>query len=545
MVKNSLIYDHGNIVRSVNEMNEEKRRFSHLFFILIIACLLLFSSLSTLVTASDPTLVRITPANQTVNASETFVVSVVCSPERPVKGYELKLSFNPSLVHATSVSEGGFFSGYTTFFNPGTINNQAGTIINIYDLIVGLGNVTNEGTLVTITFTARSSSGTSALTLYGVQLTNETEYISVSVQSGSVTVEGESAPPTPPPSGPPSEENSPPSAPLTPVGPSLVEVETVYQYNSSAVDPDGDQVRLRFDWGDGTRSNWSGFVTSATSVSMSHAWQNISTYTLRVIAQDSQGLNSSWSTPLTVMVSAPEPESQSPIVSFVLPLNITSDQSVVFDASGCVDPDGVIVSYVWDFGDGTQGTGQSPSHTYYVSGVYTVTLTVTDNSGLTSSMHQIVVVAAPAASPESQPTSGIPSYFPFLLLAVVVDVVLILVYVFRDALWMMLFGGRATPTSQTQSAESQEDAVSHQPTTVSSDDDVRYIEKILDRLFLDLKKKAAPLSKESLLEAYSEVIIQAAEVQNDVRFPRLSIAEVERLVNERYHADICEFIDKL
>jgi hypothetical protein len=66
--------------------------------------------------------------------------------------------------------------------------------------------------------------------------------------------------------------------------------------------------------------------------------------------------------------------------------------SVAFDASDSADPDGTIASYRWHFGDGTTGTGVSPSHTYSADGTYTVTLTVTDNSGGTGSVsHQVSV----------------------------------------------------------------------------------------------------------------------------------------------------------
>ncbi|MBF0490990.1 MAG: PKD domain-containing protein, partial [Candidatus Omnitrophica bacterium] len=56
--------------------------------------------------------------------------------------------------------------------------------------------------------------------------------------------------------------------------------------------------------------------------------------------------------------------------------------SVKFDASHSTDSNGTIVSYTWDFGDGTTGSGQTISHVYNSSGTFNTMLTVTDNQGL-------------------------------------------------------------------------------------------------------------------------------------------------------------------
>ena len=55
--------------------------------------------------------------------------------------------------------------------------------------------------------------------------------------------------------------------------------------------------------------------------------------------------------------------------------------SVQFDGRGSRDPDGSITAWSWDFGDGAQGSGSTPSHTYTSPGRYFVKLTVTDNAG--------------------------------------------------------------------------------------------------------------------------------------------------------------------
>ena len=57
--------------------------------------------------------------------------------------------------------------------------------------------------------------------------------------------------------------------------------------------------------------------------------------------------------------------------------------TVNFDGSGSYDPDGEIVSYDWDFGDGTTDSGETVSHTFSDPGMHTVTLTVTDDQGAT------------------------------------------------------------------------------------------------------------------------------------------------------------------
>ena len=72
--------------------------------------------------------------------------------------------------------------------------------------------------------------------------------------------------------------------------------------------------------------------------------------------------------------------------------------SIAMSAAASVDPNGTVVDYAWSFGDGTTGSGASVTHTYAQDGLYTVTVTVTDNDGLTDAITTTAAVAnvAPA-----------------------------------------------------------------------------------------------------------------------------------------------------
>jgi Tol biopolymer transport system component len=76
---------------------------------------------------------------------------------------------------------------------------------------------------------------------------------------------------------------------------------------------------------------------------------------------------------------------------------------ITFYGTGSYDPDGIIVNYEWDFGDGETATGATPTHAYGDNGEYAVTLRVTDDDGGVGTDTSIVTVdnVAPTASIDS------------------------------------------------------------------------------------------------------------------------------------------------
>ena len=89
--------------------------------------------------------------------------------------------------------------------------------------------------------------------------------------------------------------NKPPNVPTIPIGPLNGFVDSLYTFSSLAKDSDGNDISIRFDWGDGDTSDWSSWTKSGDSISMSHAWSSPDSYYIKAQARDIKGEISDWS----------------------------------------------------------------------------------------------------------------------------------------------------------------------------------------------------------------------------------------------------------
>jgi PKD repeat protein len=189
---------------------------------------------------------------------------------------------------------------------------------------------------------------------------------------------------------PPAPENQLPSASFTASQLSGSDY-TVRFDGSPSYDRDGTIAAFAWNFGDGA---------TGSSASTTHVYPGAGSYQVTLTVTDNNGGTAT--SRATIELTAPDPPAnEAPLASFTAAPGV-GDLEIRFDASASRDPDGIIDSYEWNFGDGATGTGETPSHVYAAAGTYPISLTVTDNNGSVGAATASVTVTAPDA-PQSFP----------------------------------------------------------------------------------------------------------------------------------------------
>lgn len=175
-------------------------------------------------------------------------------------------------------------------------------------------------------------------------------------------------------------QNAPPEITQLQVEPSEAFEGDTVTLRGAFQDPSSrDTHTVQVDWGDGTIAEAA--VDAATrTFSVDHRYRDNPPaspfqFTIRVMVRDNSDATATRSVPVTVH---PAP----PVVNAGIDQTVDEGQEVLF-AGAFTDP-GELDTHTlrWDFGDGATAVGTlAPKHIYADDGVYTVTLTVTDNDG--------------------------------------------------------------------------------------------------------------------------------------------------------------------
>lgn len=157
---------------------------------------------------------------------------------------------------------------------------------------------------------------------------------------------------------------------------------------AASYDIDGVIETYSWNMGDGT---------VLTGPTVTHTFQNSGNYPVALTVTDDSGVanNIAIDRMFVGVNNPPKPSFEIP------PRPLSVSEAGLFDASASVDEDGQILSYMWNFGDGATGEGQVVNYAWTQPGTFTVTLTVTDDSGTGSAVQSttklVRVDAAPVA----------------------------------------------------------------------------------------------------------------------------------------------------
>ncbi len=160
-------------------------------------------------------------------------------------------------------------------------------------------------------------------------------------------------------------------------------------------DFDGEIVAYAWDFdGDGE--------ADASASVVEHAFTDPGTYAVSLTVTDDAGNIDTVTLSIQIGGDTDEPGAGLPIAALQRsPIEPIAGESVLFNGTSSIDPDGQIVSFAWDFDNDGEIDSTAPiaEHTYAEAGAYTVSLTVTDSDGNPSTIAETFAVAEPPEVP--------------------------------------------------------------------------------------------------------------------------------------------------
>jgi outer membrane protein assembly factor BamB len=196
------------------------------------------------------------------------------------------------------------------------------------------------------------------------------------------------------------KRNRPPDVPAVPTGPSICFKDTTYAFTTTATDPDGDSVAVRFGWGDSTYSNWEGWYASGDAATRTHTWPRTGTYEVRAWAMDREERESDSSGGLTVQVVLYRPPGTPRAPTGP---DIGGEDSSYIFAAVAFHPDSasVAIRFSWEDGDTSDwspyvASGESTrmGHVWSTPDTYMVAAQAKDPynaTSLWSTSHEIII----------------------------------------------------------------------------------------------------------------------------------------------------------
>ncbi|MCJ8315199.1 MAG: PKD domain-containing protein [Saccharospirillaceae bacterium] len=282
-----------------------------------------------------PVTLTITDAyNQPVSITHNIVVELVLNPA-PVPVITIISNSNDVLtVSALNSIDDGSIESYLWDFN---------------------GEATANGSLASFTF---NTSGQKTITLTVIDEKGASAYISTMVGI----------------------ENKAPIAAITVLTKTFLDV----MFSSmDSIDPEGDNLIFAWSFGDGDSS----FETNPT-----HSYSEADTYTVTLIVTDQAGIATTTETSITVAEQTVA--NQKPVA--IISKTDLGDGSFQFSAGSSNDPEGSVITYFWDFGNGQTSELENTNISFALNDIYSVKLTVSDGeleSNATTVINTIPVIA--------------------------------------------------------------------------------------------------------------------------------------------------------